>query len=109
MEWPERTRSRNLVRVTGREVESYACGLLVCLCKLARVSIHSIALVHEALDLVSASLASESDPLKSPAYPPRSLRRIGFPRKELLRVRSDPFCTGCDSGGHRSRSRALSW
>jgi hypothetical protein len=49
--------TRNLVRTARKPVESYLSGLLVCVCQSSRVSVHSIALVHETSDLVSLSLA----------------------------------------------------
>src|ERR1700746_307018 len=57
MEWQNRTWTRNLVRTTRKPVESYLSGVLVCVCQSSRVSVHSIALVHETRDLVSLSLA----------------------------------------------------
>src|SRR5215469_16691423 len=70
VERPDRTWSRNLVCASRKPMESNGCRLLVRVCKSARVSIRFIALVPEAIDLVPASLADQSNSIKPVTDPP---------------------------------------
>src|SRR5258708_15287408 len=89
-------------------MEPYLGRLLVCLREFAAISVHSAPLVREAFDLVSISLASESDRAEPHTDPSGSLWGVEFPGKEFLRVRSSSLCARRDSRRCCRRSRPLS-
>src|SRR5215813_9247116 len=108
LEWEDRTQLSNVVRATRIEVELNRGWLLVCLLESSDFPICFVALVHEALHMVSVSLAGEPDQTESCTYASRPLRRIEFHRKKFLHVRSHPLCPGVDSCRRDRRSRSVS-
>ena len=62
---------------------------------LPTATVHPPSLVPEAFHLVSLSVAGLQDQLKPHFNSPRPLRRSRLPGKECLRLRLDPFRSGC--------------
>src|SRR5215813_7778083 len=90
-------------------METHTSRLLVCIRQYSCISVHPVALVHEAVHLVPISLASEQDRTESHTHTPGSVWRLEFHRKKFLCVRSNSLRPGSHPCWHRGWPCSLWW